>query len=150
MPGQAVGRGHRAQGLGRPAAACGPVWFGTRRRRKGIFSMDMQATAGEGFTTVAISGRLDAATAPAAEAALTRTIDAGAARLVLNLARLDYISSAGLRVLLASAKKVSRQNGKVVLCELQPAVREVFEISGLLTVFPLAATAADAQTIAKG
>ena len=111
--------------------------------------MDMQATTGDGFTTVAVTGRLDAMTAPAAEAALVDVIDGGASRLVLNLARLQYVSSAGLRVILATAKKLSRQNGRLVLCEMQPGVREVFEISGLLTVLPVGATEAEAQALAK-
>jgi anti-anti-sigma factor len=111
--------------------------------------MDVHAKAGDGFTAVAISGRLDAMTAPAAEATLNGTIDGGASRLVLDLAGLEYVSSAGLRVLLAAAKRVSRLNGKLVLCALQPAVREVLEISGLLVVFGVAATVADAQALAK-
>jgi len=111
--------------------------------------MDMQATAGDGFTTFAVTGRLDATTAPAAEATLAGAIDAGASRLVLNLARLEYVSSAGLRVLLAAAKKLSHRGGKLVLCEMPPAVRELFEISGLLTVLPVGATEADAQALVK-
>jgi len=111
--------------------------------------MDMQATAGDGFTTLVVTGRLDATTAPAAEATLAGVIEAGAVRLVLNLARLEYVSSAGLRVFLATAKKLSRQNGKLVLCEMQPGVREIFEISGLLTVLPVGATEAEAQALAK-
>ncbi len=112
--------------------------------------MNMQSKTGDGFTTFTVAGHLNAATAPTAEANLTGAIDTGALHLVLNLAGLDYISSAGLRVLLATYKKVSRQNGKLVLCELQPTVREVLELSGLLTLFPIAATEAEAEAVAKG
>ncbi len=110
--------------------------------------MEMQPKTGDGFTTFIVTGPLNAVTAPAAEATLASTIDAGVARLILNLAGVDYISSAGLRVLVATSKKLSRQNGKLVLCELQPPVREIFEISGLLTMFPVAATEAEAQSLA--
>jgi len=110
--------------------------------------MNMQPKTGDGFTTFIVTGHLNATTAPAAEATLAGTIDAGALHLVLNLAGLDYISSAGLRVLLATYKRLSRQNGKLVLCELQPGVREVLELSGLLTAFVVAATEAEAESLA--
>ncbi len=110
--------------------------------------MDMQAKTGDGLMTFVVTGRLDATTAPTAQATLAGATDSGALHLVLNLAGVDYISSAGLRVLLATAQKLSRQNGKLVLCELQPGVREVLEISGLLTVFAVAATEGEAQSLA--
>ncbi len=110
--------------------------------------MEIQSKSGDGFTTFMVEGPLNATTAPAAETTLAGTIDAGASRLVLNLAGVDYISSAGLRVLLTAAKKLSRQNGKLVLCELQPRVREILEMSGLLTMLAVAATEAEAQSLA--
>jgi len=110
--------------------------------------MEMQRKSGDGVTTFIVTGSLNATTSPTAGATLAGTIDAGESHLVLNLAGVDYISSAGLRVLLATAQKLSRQDGKLVLCELQPAVREVLEISGLLTVFVVAATEAEAQSLA--
>jgi stage II sporulation protein AA (anti-sigma F factor antagonist) len=109
--------------------------------------MDMQQITGNGFTTFIVKGRLDATTAPVAETTLTNSIVAGALNLVLNLAAADYISSAGLRLLVATHKKLSGQSGKLVLCELQPGVREVIEISGLLDWFMIAATEAEAQSL---
>ena len=106
--------------------------------------MDIQSKVGNGFTAIAIKGRLDAVSAAAAEAAINGVIEAGASHLVLNLSGLEYVSSAGLRVLLVTAKKLSRQNGKIVLCGLQDAVREVFAISGFLSIFPVAADEAEA------
>jgi anti-anti-sigma factor len=110
--------------------------------------MDMQSNQASGYTTFTVTGRLDATSAATAEATLTGAVEGGATRLVLDLASLDYISSAGLRVLLATAKKVARQNGTLVLCQLQSGVREVLAISGLLTVFPVAETLAEAQSLA--
>jgi anti-anti-sigma factor len=106
--------------------------------------MEIQAKVGTGFTTLAITGRLDAVTAAAAEADINKTIESGATHLVMNLSGLEYISSAGLRVLLVTAKKLSRQNGKIVLCNMRDAVREVFEISGFLSIFPVAANEEEA------
>lgn len=95
---------------------------------------------------MAITGRLDALTAPEAEVVLNRAVDEDASRLVINLGGLEYISSAGLRVLVATGKRVARENGKMVLCELHDGVREVFEISGLLFVLTVAATEAMAMS----
>ncbi len=106
--------------------------------------MDIQSKVGDGFTSIAINGRLDAVTAAAAEADINKVIESGATRLVLNLAGLEYVSSAGLRVLLVIAKKMSRQNGRIVLCGLQDTVREVFTISGFLSIFLIAADEAEA------
>ncbi len=110
--------------------------------------MEMQQKTGDGITTFILTGHLNATTAPAAETALSAAIDAGASHVVLNLAGVDYISSAGVRLLLSTSKKLSRQNGKLVLCDLQRGVREVLEISGLMTVFMVATTEAEAQSLA--
>ncbi len=110
--------------------------------------MEMQLKTGGGIPTLLVTGQLNATTAPAAEATLARTIDTGGLHLILNLAGVDYISSAGVRVLLATSKRLSRENGKLVLCELQPRVREVLGMSGLLTVFVVASTEAEAQLLA--
>ncbi|MFA6293700.1 MAG: STAS domain-containing protein [Victivallales bacterium] len=107
--------------------------------------MEIQSKVENGFTSLAINGRLDAVTAAAAEADINKVIESGATRLVLNLAGLDYVSSAGLRVLLVTAKKLSRQNGKIVLYGLKDNVREVFSISGFLSIFPIAADETEAS-----
>jgi anti-anti-sigma factor len=109
--------------------------------------MDIQLRPGEDCTTVDIRGRLDAVSAPVAEETLIDAIQAGVSRLVINLGDTDYVSSAGLRVLVATAKRLSRQGGQMVLCELQSEVRQVFEISGLLTIFAVADTEATAYSL---
>jgi len=93
---------------------------------------------------VTVSGRLDASTAPEAEKVLTESMAAAEPRLVLDLAGVDYVSSAGLRVLLATAKRVKRERGRLVLCGLQEQVREVLEMSGMLPLFTVAADEAAA------
>ncbi len=110
--------------------------------------MDIQSNEAGGCTLFTVTGRLDASSAASAEATLAGAVEGGATRLVLNLASLDYISSAGLRVLLATAKRVARQSGKLVLCELQSGVREVLAISGLLSVFAVVDTQAEALSMA--
>ncbi|KAB0614663.1 STAS domain-containing protein [Castellaniella defragrans] len=89
-------------------------------------------------------GQVNSANAAAFEADLMTQVDKGEHRIVLDLARLDYISSAGLRVVLLLAKKLKQAGGALVLCDIQPNVREVFEISGFLAILKVCATRADA------
>ncbi|MFA7430324.1 MAG: STAS domain-containing protein [Rhodospirillaceae bacterium] len=81
-----------------------------------------------------LQGRLDSTSSAAVEADILGQLDGGAAHVVLDFARLDYISSAGLRVILVTAKRVKQAGGIMVLCALQPHIREVFEISGFLSI----------------
>jgi len=93
---------------------------------------------------LSISGRLDAVSAVEADKDFNSVIDAGHKNLLINLTTLDYISSAGLRVLLVVAKRVQQNGGKVVLCALSSNVKEVFEISGFSSIFNIFETAAEA------
>jgi len=79
---------------------------------------------------VKLAGRLDSSTAQPAEENLTQMLGSGTPRLAIDMSRLEYISSAGLRVLLVVAKKVQQAQGKMVLFGLVPNVREVFSVSG--------------------
>ncbi len=80
-------------------------------------------------------GRLDSASARGFEERLRAVLDRGENTLLIDLASLDYISSAGLRVLLVGAKRLQQSGGVIALCDLKPSIREIFEISGFLTIF---------------
>jgi len=67
-------------------------------------------------------------------------IDAGQARLVVSLDKLEYISSSGLRVLLATLKKVRKQQGDIRLACLKSNIKEVFDISGFTQLFNISDT----------
>ena len=84
-----------------------------------------------------LSGRLDATNSKAFEERILTVIDAGERRLLVDLSHLDYVSSAGLRVFLLAAKRLTGVNGKIVLCSLKEPVREVFDIAGFSSVFSL-------------
>ena len=64
-------------------------------------------------------------------------IDGGETRLVIDLSRVDYVSSAGLRVFLMAFKRLTADGGKIVLCSLQEPVRQVFDIVGFYSMFPI-------------
>lgn len=82
-------------------------------------------------------GKLDSNTSAQLEQKLVSEIDSGITKIIVDCSKLDYISSAGLRVLLVGAKKLKANNGKIVLCSLQDYIKEVFEIAGFTAIFPI-------------
>lgn len=82
-----------------------------------------------GVIRIIIKGRLDADSAPKAEKILKRMIARNKIRLLFDLCELEYMSSAGLRVILNAARQVYQEDGKIVLCCLNEVVREIFESS---------------------
>ncbi|KQM78947.1 STAS domain-containing protein [Xylophilus sp. Leaf220] len=87
-----------------------------------------------------LTGRLDSSSSPELERMVNEQLGAGTQRLVFDFSALDYISSAGLRVILLAGKKLRASKGKLVLVGLRDMVREVFEMSGFLTLFAVADT----------
>lgn len=93
---------------------------------------------------VAPAGRLDSTNAQVLERRLSSTIERGDTDLVIDLTALEYISSIGLSVLLAAAKKIKQADGRVALAGMNDRVRSVMEISGftrLFTIYPSVETA---------
>ena len=88
-------------------------------------------------SVVKISGRVDSATAPEVEAALHDLINADRRRVVLDLQAVEYLSSAGLRVLVTILKAAKKDGGDLKLAQLSVRVKEVLELSGLTPVFNL-------------
>ncbi|MFZ5918280.1 MAG: STAS domain-containing protein [Chloroflexota bacterium] len=94
---------------------------------------------------VTVSGRVDGSTAPELEAGLRGINDGGKFRIVLDLSGLEYISSAGLRVLVSTLKNCRRYNrGDLRLTGLSERVLEVFELAGLDVLFRIYPSAAEA------
>jgi anti-anti-sigma factor len=107
-------------------------------------SMDIATRAQGGVTIVAFAGSLDSNTSPQAQQAVDGVLAAGARQLVVDCTALEYISSAGLRVLLGAAKRLKGAGGALRLFGLNETVREVFEISGFATILAVFATEGDA------
>jgi len=109
--------------------------------------MDISTRTSNDTHIVAIAGSLDSTTSPEVQKALDALL-AGAKKVVLDFSGLDYISSAGLRVLLGAAKRLRASGGTLRLFGLNQSVREVFEISGfsaILAVYPSEAEALGAM-----
>jgi anti-sigma B factor antagonist len=86
---------------------------------------------------ITIKGRLDAATAPAADDAIKKIMEEDHRRVLFNLNDLEYLSSGGLRVILGVSKALKRKEGKLVLCSLHHFVKEIFEVSGFDSLIPV-------------
>ncbi len=93
---------------------------------------------------MSFEGNLDTNTAPQAQAQIDQLIDGGSSKILINFDNLNYISSAGLRVLLATAKKLKASSGGLKICGLNETVQEVFDISGLSSILSVVATEEDA------
>lgn len=98
----------------------------------------------DGAVVAALAGRMDAMTTGEFDRWFSDQVAGGTTAFVLNLQALDYISSAGLRSLLAAAKQTKARNGSLLLCCLQGTVEEVFRISGFLTILPSFSTVDEA------
>ena len=107
--------------------------------------MEIQAEQrDDGILFVRIRGRLDARTCREAQGQLGAWVETGRSRLVGDLSGLEYVSSAGLRLILATAKGLSEKGGTLVLFGLRDFVAEVFEIVGLGDVILIVGTEEEA------
>lgn len=82
--------------------------------------MEIKTTSKDNATTLSLNGRIDTATAPELEQAINKVIDGGQRKVLLDFAGVTYISSGGLRVLLATAKKLKNPGDKFGICALSP------------------------------
>lgn len=91
--------------------------------------------AGEAVVLVPLA-RVDSSTAKAFEARVLAAVNAGAPKILIDFAELDYISSAGLRVVLVGAK-MTRGGRKFALCGMKPNIREIFDVSGFAKILAI-------------
>lgn len=96
------------------------------------------------FRVLRLNGRLDTETSADFELAAHDLTAAGERRFVVDLTGISYVSSAGLRVLLALAKQMQASGGAMRLCGLAPSVRQVFDLSGFSKLFTIASDLAAA------
>lgn len=105
--------------------------------RRGDRCMDVSERRQNGVVILSMKGRLDSSTSDEFEKNLLALVGSGEARFILDLKELDYISSAGLRVLLKAAKELKRKDGRICLCSVKDYVREIFEMSGFVAFLPI-------------
>lgn len=98
--------------------------------------MEIKKTTNAGTVTIALKGRLDTTTTPSLEAELKASVINVATELILDCAELEYVSSAGLRVILAAQKAMNKQ-GKMLIKNVNDTIMEVFEITGFVDILTI-------------
>lgn len=99
--------------------------------------MTIDKNTADGKLTLTLAGRLDTTTAPQLEEAVKHDLD-GVTELVMDFGKLDYLSSAGLRVILAAQKTMNRQ-GSMKITHVNETISEVFEVTGFVDILTIEA-----------
>ena len=97
--------------------------------------MTINKTTNGSELTIALEGRLDTTTAPMLDQELKSALD-GVTKLTFDFGKLEYISSAGLRVLL-SAQKIMNKQGSMVIKEVNEEINEIFEVTGFVDILTI-------------
>jgi anti-sigma B factor antagonist len=84
-----------------------------------------------------LTGRLDSATSPQVEAKILQSIEQGSKDIILNFSALDYISSAGIRVLVHCHKQLEKKEGRIFLTAVPKPIENVLYITGFLPYFKI-------------
>ncbi len=84
---------------------------------------------------IELTGRLDSNTSRELDQELAELFDKNQKDILIDLSRLEYISSAGLRVLLVGLKKINKKKGRLALCSMNEFVKEIFDIAGFTPLF---------------
>lgn len=105
--------------------------------------MELTVNKKDNINIIGISGKLDTNTWPELEEKLIPIIDSGEKNILIDCSYMDYISSAGLRVLLIAAKKLRAGNGKIVIAAMKAPIRSIFDIAGFTSIFPVSETLSD-------
>ncbi len=99
--------------------------------------MNIETRVLKHVSVVKVTGRVDSATAPEFEKALQALLDADNSQIVVDMKETEYLSSAGVRVLVSTLKAAKRVGGDVKLAQLSQRVAEVLELAGLTPVFAI-------------
>jgi stage II sporulation protein AA (anti-sigma F factor antagonist) len=99
--------------------------------------MDLHEEKVGSVTVVGVKGRIDSTTAPTLGASLAANLGSPNVRVVLDLSQLEYISSAGFRILLVAAKRADEAGCRFVLCGVAGKVRHLFDLGGFLDLFTI-------------
>ena len=112
--------------------------------------MSILTSQSDGVFIVMPNGRLDTNTSPEAEKMIVEAVDNGQTKIAVDFAKTEYISSAGLRVVLKTAKLLKPKGGVVNLCNANEQIHEVLEISGFLNMVKCFDSLDEAMASLKG
>jgi len=106
--------------------------------------MDIVITKIKDIVVVSLEGKLDSTTAPLAEAEINKLLEQKVPKMVVSLKETSYVSSAGLRVFLATAKQMTAAGDAVKFCSPNDIVQEILDISGFTAILDVKATQEEA------
>ena len=106
--------------------------------------MEVIAKVQDGICILTLNGRLDASSSSEFREKILQLIEDGTKKVILDCENLDYISSAGLRVVLEATKEIKRNEGKIMLCALQDYIKEVFEVAKFDAFLPIGGSVEEA------
>jgi anti-sigma B factor antagonist len=112
--------------------------------------MDIIETRHQEITIFSLAGRLDSGSSTELDKRIVQTIESGIYNIILDCQKLDYITSAGLRVVVKTAKKLKLEAGRIVLCAMADYVKEVFEIAGFDSFLPILPSLEDGVSLISG
>lgn len=98
---------------------------------------NIEITNSNGINIVSLLGRLDIAMSVELEKQMHGLLDSGAQNILIDLGRLDFLSSSGLRIFIECAKRIKNVKGRLVFCNPSPSVLRVFKITQLDAVFEI-------------
>jgi anti-anti-sigma factor len=111
--------------------------------------MQLRQTDEQGVTVLELGGRVDSTTAADFGSRVESAQSAAQGRLLLDMRGLEYISSAGFRVLYLAARRSAESGGRFVICGMSATVRELFSIAGFLKTFTIVSTREEALAALK-
>ena len=111
--------------------------------------MEMHEEQVSGVTALAVKGRLDSTTAPLLGARLESVMAQPGGSVVVDFANVEYVSSAGFRVLLIASKRADESSSRLVLSGLSAKVRHLFDLGGFLDLFSISASREEALKAAS-
>ena len=106
--------------------------------------MDLKTTQKGDVTIVELEGRLDVHYSLEVEQSMNALIDSGKIKLVINLAKVEYLSSSGLRIFIAAMRKLKEKRGGLKLVRMTSAVEKIFKVVELIDLFEIYPTEDDA------
>ena len=102
--------------------------------------MELRECTENGVTVLEVAGRVDSVTAPDLNARLSAMLRSPQCRVLIDFRRLEYISSAGFRVLFLATKQAVEGGSRLALCALSAKTHEIFSIAGFLKIFTIVPT----------
>jgi anti-anti-sigma factor len=110
--------------------------------------MEIKVEQSDDMTVMSVTGKIDSAASQKFEDHIMSNIHTGQRRLILDFSGVEYVSSAGLRVILVGTHACRSAGGRLVLCGMTENIQDVFRISGLLTTLTVCNTIDEAKAAA--